>query len=62
MNEFKTWWWNTGSGIRQIEGHDHEQHAERICGLFWDHIEKRIEERIEDRLSDINDVIWNERN
>jgi len=40
MNHFELWWWNVGSGIRPIEGHDHEQHAERICKLFWEYLQE----------------------
>lgn len=38
MNKFQTWWHNVGSGIVPLKGHDYEQHAERICGLFYEHI------------------------
>lgn len=44
MNEFETWWHNIGSGIAPIEGHDHEQHAYRICKLFAEHIEQIIDD------------------
>jgi len=39
MNKFELWWWNIGSGITPVEGHDHEQHAERICKLFWEYLQ-----------------------
>lgn len=41
MNDDKTeaawqkWWDEEGSGMRPLEGHDHEEHARRMTNIAW---------------------------
>lgn len=34
-DDFKNWWYEFGSGLKPLPGHDHEQHAARIAELAW---------------------------
>jgi hypothetical protein len=36
MTDYELWWYNEGSAIRPIDGHDHEEHAERVCKIAWE--------------------------
>jgi len=35
LQGFDKWWYDTGSGLYPIKGHDHEQHAQRIARCAW---------------------------
>ena len=35
IDDFKKWWYEVGSGLKLLPGHDHEQHAARIAELAW---------------------------
>jgi hypothetical protein len=32
---FQRWWFNEGSGMRPLNGEDHEEHAHRISQIAW---------------------------
>lgn len=32
---FNRWWYNEGSAMRPLPGHDHEEHARRISEIAW---------------------------
>jgi len=38
MIKFKTWWWNTGSGISPLKNEDQETHTKRVCEEFYRHL------------------------
>ncbi len=33
---FESWWRDIGSGIRPLDGEDHEEHARRLCRFAWE--------------------------
>jgi len=35
LSDFQHWWNEEGSAMRHLEGHDHEEHANRISRIAW---------------------------